>query len=111
MAEYLSAHAVEQSTYGITVAFTDDAGAAVIPNAGAIWKLTDVSGNVINSRTAVDITEAASVTIVLSGNDLAIANNGKERIVYVSATYNSSIGTNLPFKREVHFYIDELVNV
>jgi hypothetical protein len=111
MATYLSAHAIEQGTYAITVAFTDDTGDAVIPNAGTTWKLTDVSGNVINSRSAVDITEAASVVIVLSGADLAIGTNGKERVLYVSGTYNSDLGNNLPLKQEVRFYIDDLVNV
>lgn len=107
----LEARAVEKSSYTITAAFTDELDAAVIPNAGLTWTLTDGAGNVINNRSNVDLTEAASVDITLSGNDLALGNNGNKRIVTVQGTYNSAAGSNLPIKDQVIFYIDGLVAV
>lgn len=111
MTTYLSAHALEQATFGITLSFTDEDGAALTPNSGLVWTLTDVSGNVINSREDESITAGSTITIVLSGDDLAIGTNGKERVVTVQGTYNSDLGTNLPLIQEVRFFIDDLLIV
>ena len=61
--------AIEQSTYVITASFTDETGAAVVPNS-VTWTLVNGDGQVVNSRSAVSVTPASSVTIVLSGDDL-----------------------------------------
>lgn len=102
--------AVEGSTYPVTVSFTDENGDAVVPNAGLAWKLTDQSGTVINSRSAVAVSPAASVTIVLSGADLAVpAGAGVvRRLLAVSGTYNSDLGSNLAIQEEVEFQVREL---
>lgn len=107
----LSTLAPEEGTYVIGVAFADENADPVIPNAGATWTLTDVSGNVINSRSAVGITEAASVDIVLSGNDLAIGTNGRKRVLTVFYTYDSDAGSNLPMYQECEFTIADLLMV
>jgi hypothetical protein len=110
MPAQLSTEAIEESTYPVTVSFTDEAGAAVIPTA-ATWTLSDKNGNVVNSREDVVISSlAASVTIVLSGDDLALS-NGRIRKLTIKATYNSSLGNGLPLKDEVTFLITNLVNV
>ena len=106
--EKLTTLATEQSTYIITVAFTDEDGASVVPKT-VVWTLTDTSGTVINSRTQVSATPGASVDIVLSGDDLAITGEtGKERNVVVEATYDSSRGNDLPLTDGVRFTISPL---
>lgn len=112
----LTVRAVEQSTFVVTAAFTDETGAAVVPNSGLTWSLYARVGSppvdtVVNSRDQVAIASAASVDIVLSGDDLAlVAGQSKTRYVLVEGTYSSTLGT-LPLKDEVSFEIDDLVGV
>ena len=108
----LSTKAVEKSTYVVTVAFTDEDGAAVTPDS-ITWDLTDSSGNVVNSRSSVSIAvPAASNDIVLSGDDLAIPRPGiLGRILTIEAVYDSDAGSNLPFKDEITFEVLPLTNV
>ena len=109
---HLETEALEQGAYTVTVAFTDEDGAAVTPNS-IVWALTDDQGRTINSRSAVTATApAASYNIILSGSDLAIPRAGElDRIVTVEATYDSSYGTSLPFKDEITFKVHPLTNV
>jgi|SRR3990167_9583028 len=107
----LSTHAKERSTYVITVAFTDDEGAAVTPTS-ATWTLTDLDGNVINERSAVAITPlSTSATIVLTGDDLVIGTYGEERELLVQAVYDSDLGDDLTNNQAVRFVIDGFVAV
>ena len=111
----LTTPAIEESTFAIVASFTDDAGASVVPNSGLVWSLYKVVGGVetvVNSRSTVAITAAASVTIVLSGSDLALAaGESATRYVVIEGTYNSSLGSNLPLKEQVRFSILRLVGV
>jgi hypothetical protein len=108
---YLDDHAKERSTFAIPISFTDETGAAVTPNE-ATWTLTDVDGFIVDDRVDETITPAESVDIVLSGDDLALpANKTNERVVLVEWTFDSDLGTNLPAKQEVHFYIDGLTAI
>lgn len=104
--------AQEKSTLVVTVAFTDENGDAVTPTA-ATWTLTDGQGAVINSRSAVAISSlSTSVTIVLSGDDLAISDpDVLDRVLLVEATYNSSAGSGLPAKKEYSFNVNNLLGV
>ena len=101
---------IEGSTCGIGVAFKDENGDAVVPNS-ATWTLTDIDGVVINSREDVVISSlAASITIALSGDDLAFSQgfvgHHQWRILTVEAVYNSVLlGTNLPLKEFCKFPI------
>lgn len=106
----LTVDADEESTYVVSAAFTDEDGDSVVPSS-VTWTLTDWLGNVVNSRENVTITPAASVDIVLSGDDLAIGTHGINRRVTVRATYNSSAGTGLPLRAECYFQISNLKNV
>lgn len=106
----LTTKACDKSTYKVTLAFKDAAGAAVIPTA-ITWTLMDVDGTVVNSRSAVAVSvPAASVDIVLSGEDLDYA-DGEVRRLLVQATYTSTEGTGLPLKDEIVFSINDLVGV
>ena len=106
----LITEAVERSTFVIRASFTDDAGVAVVPNSGLTWTLTDAVGNVVNSRTAVSISSASTITIVLTGADLAIADTYRDnrRLLTIAGTYNSSLGSNLPIRDQVQFTIADL---
>lgn len=106
----LTTNAIERSTYVITATFTDEDGDAEIPNSGLTWTLTNEHGTVINSRTAVAITAASTINIVLSGADLDI-DDGKFRVVTVEGTYNSTLGSNLPIKDEARFTVSNLTAV
>ena len=108
----LEEHAKEGSSKTIPVAFTDEDGTAMTPDTSTIvWSLTNLAGSTINSRSAVAITEDTSIDITLSGDDLEVSDDADtERVLYVSCTYTSSYGTNLPFKDEVHFIVDPLLN-
>lgn len=105
----ITTKAVEQSTYVVTVAFTDEDGDAVTPTAAA-WSLRDGNGAIVNSREDVSATPGTSIDIVLQGDDLN-ADDGLARILTVEATYNSDLGTGLPLKDEVTFTIDDLIGV
>jgi len=109
MATKLLVSAVEESTYIVSAAFTDEDGVAVIPTA-ITWTLTDGKGVTINSRLDVVITPASTIYIVLTGDDLAVSGS-RMRIVTVNATYNSSYGTGLKLKGAATFNLENLVSV
>lgn len=100
----------EEGSAIFTVAFTDEDDAAVTPNSGLTWTLTNASGTVINSRSAVALTPASSVTIKLSGDDLAIGANGIERHLLIQGTYASG-GDTLNIRDSAIFFLDNLVAV
>jgi hypothetical protein len=109
------AYAVEESTAKITVSFTDEDDQAVIPNT-INWSLTDVNGTEINGRTDVVVSSPAStITLGLSGDDLAIQAGETGDYVYrvftVKATYNSSLGADLPLNDSLKFGLKNLVAV
>lgn len=105
----LTTTANEKSTYIITASFTDDSGASVVPSS-ITWSLTDVNGTVINSREDVSVSiPAASIDIVLSGDDLALSDgNDVVRVLTIKAHYSSSMGANLPLNDSCRFIIKNL---
>jgi hypothetical protein len=95
------------------VAFTDEDGADVVPTS-IKWSLVTQGNVVVNSLDQVEVTvPAASITIVLSGDDLQIL-SGEESDAYayryfvVESTYNSSLGVALPSKGELLFSVKNL---
>jgi hypothetical protein len=108
-------YAVEESTYVITLNFTDENGDPVTPTA-ANWTLTDESGAAINSRENVVLSGlAAEMEVVLSGNDLAISSGfsgvSEMRVFTIEATYNSDLGVGLPLKDQLKFPVYNLAAV
>lgn len=103
----------EKGTAAITCAFTDEDGDVVVPSS-IVWTLTNEAGTVINSREQVAVAvPAASTTITLSGDDLAILTaevNRREvkRYLVVEITYNSDLGSGLPGKDEGLFILNNL---
>jgi hypothetical protein len=105
----LSTNAVDGSTYIITATFTDEDGNSVTPNT-LTWSLRNGAGNIVNEREDVSVTPAASVEVVLSGDDL-LYSDGHARYFTLSGTYDSDAGTGLPLRAEAYFLIDNLVGV
>jgi putative intracellular protease/amidase len=110
----LGTEAVEQSSYVITLGFLDAAGNLVTPDS-ASWTLSTAAGTVINGREEVTISPlAATVTIVLSGADLALVvgdNAPARRLLTVEATYSSDEGAALPLRDEYEFAVRHLALV
>ncbi len=112
----LSEKAVEGSTFTIQAEFNevlpDGTKTPIVPNVPLVWSLRDKDGNVINSRSAVPLTPAQSVYIVLFGADLALtANHPVRRFVTITGTYNGLAGNDLPLIDEASFQILNLVGV
>jgi hypothetical protein len=110
----ISTHADEEGTFVITAAYTDENGDPVTPN-NMKWTLTDESGTVINSRSAIVISPlGTSSTIVLSGDDLALQvgeTTIAARLITFVGEYDSDLGSSLPLVGERRFYIDGIENI
>ena len=102
--------AIDESTFVVTCAFTDEDGTAVVP-VSITWTLTNNSGTIINARTNVAVAVPAStINIVLSGDDLKYS-DGPIRILTVQAVYDSTLGAALPLKDSVRFAVEDLIVV
>ena len=111
MATNLELQAKEEATYIVVASFTDENGVAVVPSA-ITWSLYDDRGQVINNRENVSIaTPAATVNIVLTGDDLAVGTDGTYRQIAVRWTYNSSLGSGLVGRGVANFRIEEVPGV
>lgn len=107
-------HVNEESTAVFTVSFTDEDGNDVTPDS-VVWSLTDDDGDVINSRDEVAAVPDSSITITLSGDDLALQDDETGRTVkrhlIIEAVYDSDTVTNGPLKEDGIFYIDNLTKI
>lgn len=114
MPTQLTDYAVEQSTFAVVAAFTDEDGDAVVPSA-ITWTLCDDSGVIINSRQDVAVgVPASSIAIVLSGDDLQVldeSNDFEIRYLEISAVYDSDIGSDLPLKDRAEFKVINLQSI
>jgi hypothetical protein len=89
----------------------EDTPANEVTPSSITWKLTDRNGNVINSRTAVSVTPAATVEFALTGNDLALSGDDTGRVLLISWEYDSSLGSDLVGREQAHFSIEAMVGV
>jgi len=105
----IASRPAERGHIGFSLAFTDERDTYVIPDTIA-WTLTDDAGTVISS--APTVTPASSVTVLLSGADLAIATASMpHRRLLVEWTFSSDLGDYIPAKHEIVFTIDNLTAV
>jgi hypothetical protein len=109
MIDIATVAAIERSTYVLRATFTDEDGDPAVPTE-VKWSLEDPAGNTINSRALVAFTGTLSsaIDIVLSGDDLALADQYKEfelRRLIVAAKYTSTLGTDLPLAGAVEFKV------
>lgn len=110
MPSILTTAAIEESTYIVTVTATDEDGDAVTFNSFN-WTLRGSDGEVVNSRNGIVPASLESpINIVLSGDDLDLA-DGPERTLILQATYDSTLGNNLPIKDQVLINIKGLAGV
>lgn len=112
----LTDEAIEGGYYPITVAFLDEDGDAVVPNANTIyWTLTNNNGTVINGRDYEAAASAASVVIELDGSDLSILSGETAEIVrrrlIVQWVYNSDLGNNKKGRTECIFRLRNLTRL
>ena len=107
---------VERSSAIFDVVFADEDDVAATPKT-MTWTLTDAAGTVVNARQQVVVAApAASVSIVLFGADLQILSTeaGREAVnrrLIIEATYDSTLGSDLPVKQSAGFVIENLQQV
>jgi len=101
----------EGSSFYPTVSFFNEDGGAFTPTT-LTWKLTDMRGNVVNSRSAV-VVGAPSTTLALelTGADLeVIGDNVVSRLITVWGTYvSATYGSGQPFSYQAMFNIQPRV--
>ncbi len=113
MTTVLDLVALEEGTYVINAAWLDEDSLPTIPTT-ALWTLSDDLGNVVNVREDVPVTGISTTNdILLKGDDLAMSAtyHGSKRVFLVKGTYNSTLGSGLPFRVQIEFDIENLVKV
>jgi len=91
----------------MTLTFQDTSGTIFVP-VTSYWQLMKPNGAIVNNRT-FDLNSFSGTTVVLSGNDLKMDDTGDvKRIFAVQGTFNSSIGSGLPFTAEFAFNVRNL---
>ena len=109
MPAVLTTKAVDKSTYKVTATYLDATGAAVTPNA-MVWKLTNLKGVTVNSRSGTTVTPGTTNTVLLTGDDID-ASDGQGRIMTWVGDYDGDGDTGLPLKSAVQFEIEDLTDV
>lgn len=107
MDAWLDDIAYEGSTAQATVTFKDQDASTFTPKT-LTWTLYDGAGDVVNSRSAVSITPASTVSVVMSGADLAMNDETLDREVRTikfEGTYDSGSYTDLPFALPLRFFL------
>lgn len=109
----LTTPANEQSVYWVTIGFLDEDNNAMAPDV-ATWTLTDLEGNIINSKEDEPITTPdTEETLEFSGDDLAVDGNDiVQRLITLEGTYTSvNYGASKPFKFQIQFPIEPTIIV
>ncbi len=92
----------EDGTGVVNSQFYDENDEPAIPKS-INWALTDGDGTVINNLEQESIAPAQEVNIVLTGNDLKPGT----LFVTVWGTYDSDLGSDLPFKDWCSFKVKD----
>lgn len=111
MAKFLNKIFNEQGTALLNVIFKDDENKIIIPKTQN-WQLMKLDRSIINERTFANGIFTGD-KVVLSGDDLAIFGDDdtRFRIFAVAATYDSTIGLDLPCNCEIEFVITRMINI
>ncbi len=111
----LESAASEEGTYTIKFTFKDE-DKTVIDNANLtslFWWLTDLSGNVINGKSEIEVSSIVNPWyLTLSGDDLqmgVIKEDYDFRLVTLRGTYNSDRGLGLDLTYSVMFKVKGLL--
>jgi len=112
MTDFISIQPAEKGTAVVTITPTDESGIALTIGqlTSPQWQLMKKDGTIINSRSFANCSLSA-LTWVLKGDDLAMfgGSDSGTRILSFQATYDSTIGSGLPVKKECKFAIDRLL--
>jgi len=113
MVQKLAVNANEKSSFTIPITFYSAVTGEVVTPTTIVWSLRTVGGIVVNGRNQVSLSPAATVTILLNGDDLNLfeADGGPARRVTIEATYDSTLGNGLHLTDEVEFKINPLVGI
>ena len=102
----------EQGTAVVTITPTDEDGEVLTIGqlTNPKWQLMKVDGTIVNNRSFTN-GSLSNLTFVLSGDDLAIdaLSDTGERVISFQATYNSTVGSNLPLIGECTFTIAKIL--
>jgi hypothetical protein len=109
------AKAAEQSTFIIPATFYDEEGVEVLPKT-LKWSLCDRNNAIVNDREDIEVAGgelASTMNFVLSGEDLAIlaGKSEEQRFLVLEATYDSTLGDDLPLKDQAEFTVVNLKKV
>lgn len=107
----IQAPADERSSYFITVELYNEQGAKITPITFK-WKLTDMAGNVINSRSEVTVSNPADANVIaLTGDDLSVFEDAiTYRLVTVWGTYYSPLANgNVDFRQQIKFAVRPMI--
>lgn len=106
----LNKTAQELGTFIVNASFRDEDGVATAPTT-LKWTLFGRGNVVINGKEdQVIASPGASNDVLLSGLDLALA-DGVDRWILFSATYSSSLGSNLPTFEVGHFQVKNVIGI
>ncbi len=104
----------EESSISIGIAITGLDDEALTPNTFE-WTLTDVDGNIINSRVFTAQTPAATNWVDLEGDDLVLPGTSGVRVVTTKGTMNTTRDgvplINKPYTKEKRFEICKVLNI
>jgi len=102
----------EQGTAIVTIDPQDEDGNSLTISqlTNPQWQLMRVDGTIINDRSFAN-SSVTDLSWVLSGDDLAIfsMSDTGERVLSFKATYNSTIGLNLPLIGECEFTVTKVL--
>lgn len=102
----LKKRAEDSSTYGAEFTLYDSTDQTVTPNT-VKWSLYDANGNIVNSRNAVNVSPASPVTIVLTGDDLAVTGADEDvRYLRIYGTYDGSLGNDFAYSEELMIIVN-----
>ena len=112
MADRIPTHAREENSYTISMQFKDEDGTTCTAET-LTWTLTDMDGNIINSRDGESVTPSSTTeTVTLTPSDTTIvAGQSNERLFLAEWTYDSDYGTGLTGKKQAIFIIDDLLHI
>lgn len=103
----------ERSTGKVAYTLRDENGDPATPN-NLWWSLVDEDmSTIVNEKENESVAPASTVTIALSGADLAIL-HGKPletRYLVFEGDYDSDLGENLPINDHVSFQVEGIAKV
>jgi hypothetical protein len=108
MVQSISVQPNEKGTAKVTITPTDEDENTLefADLTDPVWQLMKEDGTVVNNRTFANCT-MTSLSFILSGDDLVMFGSGDSGLRYLSfhATYDSTLGNDLPLVAEATFII------